>query len=137
MPAGTCKAREAHADLFASGTRHGTLLPRSSALAVMHVSGCIPFSAEVSAPVSNERARQAGGVLESVAQASHASSLREGQLHCQLSDIRTPAGGFFQRGISGGERKRVSVGHELLINPSIILLDEPTSGELASIAPRC
>ena len=38
------------------------------------------------------------------------------------------AGGFFQRGISGGERKRVSVGHELLINPSIILLDEPTSG---------
>ena len=40
-----------------------------------------------------------------------------------------PAGGFFQRGISGGERKRVSVGHELLINPSVILLDEPTSGE--------
>lgn len=38
------------------------------------------------------------------------------------------AGGFFRRGISGGERKRVSVGHELLINPSIILLDEPTSG---------
>ncbi|CAL5220454.1 g2473 [Coccomyxa viridis] len=40
----------------------------------------------------------------------------------------TIVGGFFQRGISGGERKRVSVGHELLINPSIILLDEPTSG---------
>ena len=39
-----------------------------------------------------------------------------------------PAGGFFRRGISGGERKRVSVGHELLINPSVILLDEPTSG---------
>ncbi|EIE22543.1 hypothetical protein COCSUDRAFT_16269, partial [Coccomyxa subellipsoidea C-169] len=40
----------------------------------------------------------------------------------------TIVGGFFRRGISGGERKRVSVGHELLINPSIILLDEPTSG---------
>lgn len=28
--------------------------------------------------------------------------------------------------MSGGERKRVSVGHELLINPSMLLLDEPT-----------
>ena len=38
------------------------------------------------------------------------------------------AAGFFRKGISGGERKRCSVGHELLINPSILLLDEPTSG---------
>ena len=36
------------------------------------------------------------------------------------------AGGYFRRGVSGGERKRVSVGHELLINPSMLLLDEPT-----------
>lgn len=38
------------------------------------------------------------------------------------------AGGFFRRGVSGGERKRVSVGFELLTNPSVLLLDEPTSG---------
>ena len=49
-----------------------------------------------------------------------------------MSAMALPAGGFFQRGISGGERKRVSVGHELLINPSVILLDEPTSGECTS-----
>ena len=40
----------------------------------------------------------------------------------------TIIGGFFRRGISGGERKRVSIGHELLINPALLLLDEPTSG---------
>lgn len=41
---------------------------------------------------------------------------------------KTVIGGFFRKGISGGERKRTSVGHELLINPSIMFLDEPTSG---------
>jgi len=33
-----------------------------------------------------------------------------------------------ERGISGGERKRVSVACEILMDPSIIFCDEPTSG---------
>jgi ABC-type lipopolysaccharide export system ATPase subunit len=32
------------------------------------------------------------------------------------------AGGFFRKGISGGERKRTSIAVELLINPSVLML---------------
>ncbi|XP_042040555.1 ABC transporter G family member 9-like isoform X1 [Salvia splendens] len=47
-----------------------------------------------------------------------------GLTRCRNSII----GGAFLRGVSGGERKRVSIGQEMLINPSLLFLDEPTSG---------
>ncbi|KAL9444741.1 hypothetical protein AB3S75_017847 [Citrus x aurantiifolia] len=40
----------------------------------------------------------------------------------------TRVGGGFIKGISGGERKRTSIGYEILVDPSLLLLDEPTSG---------
>uniref|UniRef100_A0A6N2LVM3 ABC transporter domain-containing protein n=1 Tax=Salix viminalis TaxID=40686 RepID=A0A6N2LVM3_SALVM len=48
----------------------------------------------------------------------------------------TIIGNGFTRGISGGERKRVSIAHEMLINPSLLILDEPTSGLDATAAYR-
>ena len=38
------------------------------------------------------------------------------------------------KGISGGEKKRTSIGADLLTNPSIIFLDEPTTGLDSSTA---
>jgi len=40
----------------------------------------------------------------------------------------TIIGGPFRRGVSGGERKRVNIATQLLSDPSIIFLDESTSG---------
>ncbi|KGN44483.1 ABC transporter G family member 25 [Cucumis sativus] len=48
----------------------------------------------------------------------------------------TIIGNAFIRGVSGGERKRVSIGHEMLINPSLLILDEPTSGLDSTAAHR-
>ncbi|CAH2301370.1 ATP-binding cassette sub-family G member 2 isoform X1 [Pelobates cultripes] len=38
------------------------------------------------------------------------------------------------RGVSGGERKRTNIGMELIINPNVLFLDEPTTGLDASTA---
>ena len=40
----------------------------------------------------------------------------------------TMVGGELIKGISGGERKRTSVGVELVVKPALVFLDEPTSG---------
>ena len=55
-----------------------------------------------------------------------------GLTKCKDSIVGSP----FLRGVSGGERKRVSIGQEMLINPSLLFLDEPTSGLDSTTAQR-
>lgn len=47
---------------------------------------------------------------------------------------KTKIGDAEHRGISGGQRKRVSIGMEMITDPSILFLDEPTSGLDSSTA---
>ncbi|XP_028795485.1 ABC transporter G family member 10-like [Neltuma alba] len=64
-----------------------------------------------------------------VAAARVAGLMKElGLDHIADSRIGTGRGGSSDQGISGGERRRVSIGVDLVHDPAVILIDEPTSG---------
>lgn len=87
-------------------------------LSNLTVEETIYFSARLKTPssVSDDEIRQ---IVEEVMQDL-------GVLHIRDSLIGNTTSGV--RGISGGERKRVSVASELVVRPPLLFLDEPTSG---------
>jgi ABC-type multidrug transport system ATPase subunit len=74
----------------------------------------IEFSANLSLRLSSdEKQAQVDTILQDLNLVS-----------CQDNTI----GGIFKRGVSGGQKKRVSIGYELITDPSVLFLDEPTTG---------
>lgn len=57
-----------------------------------------------------------------------------GGLRPTSARVSPQVGTQMTRGISGGERKRTNIGMELIIDPSVLFLDEPTTGLDASTA---
>lgn len=74
------------------------------------------------------------------------TALNDRQIEVKVRDIiarlglkgcqDTIIGGVTEKGISGGERKRTSIGYELITDPNVLLCDEPTSGLDSSTALR-
>ena len=80
----------------------------------MTVRECLEFAAKLKLPGTIE---QKMGRVESIV-----NELR--LTKCQNTKI----GGPLVKGVSGGERKRTSIGVELITDPNLIFLDEPTTG---------
>ncbi|CAL8330954.1 unnamed protein product [Lota lota] len=64
----------------------------------------------------------------------HSSADKQSRVETILEELgltecaNTKIGTDFIRGVSGGERKRCSIGMELITSPSLLFLDEPTTG---------
>jgi len=80
----------------------------------MTVRECIDFAARLrTSNTKEERDKKVDRIIEDLKLSK-----------CQNTKI----GGPLVKGISGGERKRTSIGVELITDPSLIFLDEPTTG---------
>uniref|UniRef100_M4BS99 ABC transporter domain-containing protein n=1 Tax=Hyaloperonospora arabidopsidis (strain Emoy2) TaxID=559515 RepID=M4BS99_HYAAE len=81
---------------------------------------CITYSAQLRLPLSMTDAAK-GAMVQRIIE-----ELNLG--HVANSRIGVVGGSSSERGIAGGERRRVSIGMELVTSPRILILDEPTSG---------
>lgn len=80
----------------------------------MTVKECLTFAARLKLPGTFEEQIERVNIL--------IEKLKLGK--CQNTKI----GGPLVKGVSGGERKRTSIGVELITDPNLIFLDEPTTG---------
>lgn len=94
----------------------GYVFQDDNLMPTLTVRECLAFSANLRLPsciTAAEKRQRVNSVMEEL-----------GIMHIAERRI----GDSMNRGISGGEKRRVSIGMELVSSPSILFLDEPTSG---------
>lgn len=79
----------------------------------MTVRECLMFAARLKLPNSINKEQRVNQILEDLK---------------LVKAAETKIGGPLVKGVSGGERKRTSIGVELITDPNLIFLDEPTTG---------
>lgn len=99
-----------------SSVRHAYVMQQDILLPTLTVRETLRYSADLRLP-SSTSADDRERIVEEV--------IRElGLKEC----ANTRIGNSQHRGCSGGEKRRVSIGVQLLANPSVLFLDEPTTG---------
>ncbi|KAH6605750.1 abc transporter [Trichoderma cornu-damae] len=99
-----------------NSVRHAYVMQQDVLLPTLTVRETLRYSADLRLP-SSTSAQDRQRIVEEV--------IRELGLK-ECADTRI--GNSQHRGCSGGEKRRVSIGVQLLANPSVLFLDEPTTG---------
>ena len=121
-------------DILVDGQKVNAFEYRKQIAYVMQDDAISPTSTPREALTFSASLRLGGGASKEKIKAMVDSMLKElGLENCADRMV----GGELIKGISGGERKRTSVGVELVTDPSLVFLDEPTSGLDSYSAHQC
>ena len=99
-----------------TSTRSAYVMQQDLLLPNLTVRETLQYSADLRLPTSTSNGSRRNVVEEII--------LQLGLKECANSRV----GDNVDRGCSGGERRRVSIGAQMLSNPSVLFLDEPTTG---------
>ncbi|KAK1297197.1 ABC transporter G family member 6 [Acorus calamus] len=103
-------------DSVSGEARDGEILADDLLFPMLTVEETLNFSAEFRLPCSLSSSKKKARVQTLIDQLGLRSS------------AKTIIGDEGHRGVSGGERRRVSIGIDIIHNPIVLFLDEPTSG---------
>lgn len=115
MKRGSIRVNGAEKETIRNFSSHSAYVQQDDILfQTMTVRECLEFAAKLKLPGT---------------EAQKIARVNELILELKLSKCQhTQIGGPLVKGVSGGERKRTSIGVELITDPSLIFLDEPTTG---------